>query len=202
MIDSWNKLTVGKYLEIKEIIEDDNSDIDKSVGLLCVLGDYDEETVLDLPVVTFNRLIQSTGFLYEEPKPRPIATKYKLNNMVLEVSVDINKLTTSQFIDYQTFVKNEKYIIDLLSVFLIPQGSTYNNGYDIDDVKKVIRDNLCILDALGISAFFLLEYQALLKSTVTYSMKQLKKMLKKEKNETRRKMLMEALKNLEESGVL
>lgn len=200
MIDSYDKLTIGKYLEIKDVINSDMDGIDKNVELICILGDYDEDTVLELPVISFNRLLQSTGFLYEECKPNKISTKYRLGNTVLETTIDLNKMTTSQFIDYQTFIKDERYMIDLLSVFLIPEGRNYNDGYDIGEVKKVIRDNLNIRDAMGISAFFLLLFQSLFRSTATCSIRKLRKMMRKEKDMKVKKMYQKAIENLEASG--
>lgn len=201
MISSYDKLTIGKYLEIKKIIESDYDDIDKNVQLICILGDYDEETVLDLPLSGFNRLLQGTAFLASTPKPNPVSHRYKLGKMELEIT-NLEKMTTAQFIDYQTFIKDENKIVELLSVLLIPKGCKYNDGYDIMDVQKLIKENLSILDCLGLSAFFLQLYQALLKSTVTYSIKKLKKVMKKEKDMEKRMMMEKAIRNLELSGVL
>lgn len=200
MIDSYEKLTLGKYMEVKAILEDTGEEIDKNVRLLCCLGDYDEETVLDLPLSGFNRLLQDTAFLTEIPKQRQVSTKYKLGGMELETVMDVTSMTTAQFIDYQTFVKDDKYLVELLSVFLIPKGKKYNKEYNIIDVQKVIRDNLSILDAMALSAFFLSWFQALSQATVTCLIKKMKKMLKKERNMEKRKMMEEAIMNLERSG--
>lgn len=200
MIDSYEKLTIGKYLEIKAILEDTGEEIDKNVQLICCLGDYDEETVLDLPLSGFNRLLQGTAFLTETPKQRQVSTKYKLGGMELETVMDVTSMTTAQFIDYQTFVKDDRYLVELLSVFLIPKGKKYNKEYNIIDVQKVIRDNLSILDAMALSAFFLAWFQALSQATVTCLTKKMKKMLKKEKDMEKRKMMEEAIMNLERSG--
>lgn len=200
MIDSYEKLTIGKYLEVKAILEDTGEEIDKNVQLICCLGDYDEETVLDLPLSGFNRLLQGTAFLTETPKQRQVSTKYKLGGMELETVMDVTSMTTAQFIDYQTFVKDDRYLVELLSVFLIPKGKKYNKEYNIIDVQKVIRDNLSILDAMALSAFFLAWFQALSQATVTCLIKKMKKMLKKEKDMEKRKMMEEAIMNLERSG--
>lgn len=200
MIDTYEKLTVGKYLEIKEIIEDSGDDIDKNVRLIAVLGDFDEEDVLDFPLTTFNRYIQSTGFLTEAPKARPVSTSYTLGGVKLETVMNVQSMTTSQFIDYQTFIKDENKIVELLSCFLIPKGKKYNKEYDIIEVQKLIRDNLSIIDALGLSAFFLQWYQALCQVTITSLIKKLKKMMKTEKKEDRKKMMEQAIQNLERSG--
>jgi hypothetical protein len=200
MIDSYEKLTLGKYMEVKAILEDTGEEIDKNVQLICCLGDYDEEAVLDLPLAGFNRLLQGTAFLMEEPKKRMVSTKYKLGGMELETVLDVESMTTGQFIDYQTFIKDDKYLVELLSVFLIPKGCKYNKDYNIIEVQKVIKDNLSILDAMSLSSFFLSWYQELSKATVTSLIRKMKKMIRKEKTLERKKMMQEAVANLERSG--
>lgn len=200
MIDSYEKLTVGKYLEIKEILEDNANELDKNVRMIAVLGDFDEEDVLEFPLPVFNRYIQATGFLLETPRKRNVSTTYVLGGQKLDVQLNVEGMTTAQFIDYQTFIKDDNKIVELLSVFLIPKGKKYNKEYDIIEVQKLIRDNLNILDALGMSAFFLTWFQALSKVTVTSLIKKMKKMMRKEKNGERKKMMQEAIMNLERSG--
>lgn len=200
MIDSYEKLTVGKYLEIKEILEDNANELDKNVRMIAVLGDFDEEDVLEFPLPVFNRYIQATGFLLETPRKRNVSTTYVLGGQKLDVQLNVEGMTTAQFIDYQTFIKDDNKIVELLSVFLIPKGKKYNKEYDIIEVQKLIRDNLNILDALGMSAFFLTWFQALSKVTVTSLIRKMKKMMRKEKNGERKKMMQEAIMNLERSG--
>lgn len=202
MIDNYNKLTIGKYLELVDILEDEAlTDIDKNVEIIALLDGKEVDVIYDLPLSEFNEKIQMTSFLYEEPKPLQVSTVYKLGGMELETSLDVTKLTTSQFIDYETYVKDDKYLVELLSVFLIPKGKKYNKEYDIVEVQKVIRDNMPITQAMGLSAFFLLLYKSLLKATETCLIKKMKKMMKKEKNMERKEMMKQAIQNLEESGV-
>lgn len=200
MIDSYEKLTVGKYLDIKEILEDDTDELDKNVRMIAVLGEFDEEDVLEFPLQVFNRYLQATSFLMENPKKRVVSTSYVLGGHRLDVQLNVEKMTTAQFIDYQTFVKDDDKIVELLSVFLIPKGKKYNKEYDILDVQKLIRENLSILDAISMSAFFLEWCQALSQVTITSLTKKMKKMMRKEKDMEKKKMMQEAITNLERSG--
>lgn len=200
MIDTYDKLTIGKYLEIKAIIEDNCDEVDKNVRMVAVLGDFDEEDVLDFTLPVFRRYMQSLGFLTEKPKTRPVLTSYKLGDMVLETVLNVESMTTSQFIDYQTFIKEDNKICELLSCFLIPKGKKYNKEYDIIEVQKLIRDNLSIIDALSLSAFFLQWYQALSQTIITSLIKKMKKMKKKEKNKEIILKIEEVIANLERSG--
>lgn len=64
---------------------------------------------------------------------------------------DLQRLTMSQYID----ATNARTTAELLSVLLIPCGRGYNDGYDLNDVKKAMLE-ISTPDALGIS-FFLAE---------------------------------------------
>lgn len=202
MIDNYNKLTIGKYLELVEIIEDDTlADIDKNVEIIALLDDKEVDVIYDLPLTEFNEKIQMTSFLYEEPKPLQVSTVYKLGNMELETCLNLNDLTTAQFIDYQTYVKDDKKLVELLSVFLIPKGHKYNKDYDIVEVQNVIRENMPVTQAMGLSAFFLLLSKSLLKASLTYSIKKLKKMMRKEKDMKKKEMMKQAIHNLQLNGL-
>lgn len=202
MIDNYNKLTIGKYLELVEIIEDDTlADIDRNVEIIALLDDKEVDVIYDLPLTEFNEKIQMTSFLYEEPKPLQVSTVYKLGDMELEACLNLNDLTTAQFIDYQTYVKDDKKLVELLSVFLIPKGHKYNKDYDIIEVQKVIRDNMPVTQAMGLSAFFLLLSKSLLKASLTYSIKKLKKMMRKEKDMKKKEMMKQAIHNLQLNGL-
>lgn len=203
MIDNYNKLTIGKYLEVKELLSEDMDALEQQASLIAVLNDMDAEDVLDLPLGTYNKLLQSLGFLMELPKPRQAPpTKYKIDGIEYDVMLNIQDMTIAQYIDYQTFLKDgDKYIVELLSVFIIPRGHKYNDGYDIADVQKKIREKLSIIDAVTLSAFFLSISQALISSTVRYSIKRMKRLMRKEKNLEMKKKYQEAIAHLEQSGV-
>lgn len=202
MIDNYNKLTIGKYLELVEIIDDDTlADIDKNVELIALLDDKEVDMIYDLPLAEFNDKIQKTAFLYEEPKPLQVSTVYKLADMELEACLNINDLTTAQFIDYQTYVKDKNKMVELLSVFLVPKGHKYNKDYDVFEVQKIIRDNMPITQAMGLSDFFLLLYKSLLKASLISSTKKLKKMMRKEKDLKKKEMMRQAIQGLQLNGL-
>ena len=202
MIDNYNKLTIGKYLELVEIIDDDTlADIDKNVELIALLDDKEVDMIYDLPLPEFNDKIQKTAFLYEEPKPLQVSTVYKLGDMELEACLNINDLTTAQFIDYQTYVKDKNKMVELLSVFLVPKGHKYNKDYNVFEVQKIIRDNMPITQAMGLSDFFLLLYKSLLKASLISSTRKLKKMMRKEKDLKKKEMMRQAIQGLQLNGL-
>ena len=203
MINNYNELTVGKYQEIMVLLNDEPLDnLTLQTSLISILSDMDEDDVLNLPLSEYNKMVQGTAFLQTDPPKRIVATSYKLGGMHLETMLNLREMTAGQYIDYQTFVKEpDKYLVELLSVFLIPKGKKYNDGYDIIEVQSLIRDNLSIVDALSLSAFFLVLSQSLIKVTLTSLKSKVKKMKKKAKNQEEVMKLEQALQHLENAGV-
>lgn len=200
MIDCYEKMSIGKFQETREILKKIEDFNELKIELVAILNDMETDDVLDLPLTTFHHLLQGIGFLFEEPKKRQVLTKYNVGGVELETMTDIHNMTAGQFIDYQTYIKDtDKYIVEILSVFLIPKGKKYGD-YDIIEIQKLIKDNLSIVDAVSLSAFFLKWYQSLLMATKNYLTRKMKRMMKREKNKEVREKMMEALALLEGSG--
>lgn len=177
MITSYKDLPIGKWQEILNIdINDDN----REVKLIQILSNKSEDDILDLKLNEFKELYNQTSFLLEEPKKKLINDTYTLGNTEYEVVSNVDELIVSQFIDYQTFVKDvDKYLVELIGVFLVPKGKKYNTDYDIRDAHEDIRKYLSIEDAVSLSSFFLLLSQSWLKTMETYLIKKMRKMQKK-----------------------
>lgn len=200
MMDYYD-ISIGQYLEIQEILEvEDVPELDKITSLIAVCKNVDEDTVLDYDIQTFNKCVNEISFLFS-PYPKEVMKEYYvLNGREYEVSVNLQKLTAGQYIDYQTFIKEPiKNLVELLSVFVIPKGKKYGD-YDMEAVHKDIREYMSIVDGLAISGFFLLVSQSLIQSTLTYLKKKLKKMRKKERNREIVEKYEQAIRNLENVG--
>src|SRR5574344_1593799 len=100
--------------------------------------------------------------------------------------MDLSQVTGIQYIDYMNYVRQEKgneNLSKLVSVFLIPEGCKYNEGYDINEVINLIEDEMKIIDVNAI-AFFLPNFlNAYMVYTLKSSLLTMKKMMKKEKNQ-------------------
>ena len=203
MIDNYNDLTVGKYQEIRVLLNGEVVDeYSTNIQLVSILSDMTEDEVLSLELTQYKALNQKLSFLLQEPPKRMIANVYKIGGYELETMLAIDKMSVAQYVDYQTFVKDtDKFLVEMLSIFLIPKGHKYNDGYDIIEVQKAIRDNLSIVDAMSLSAFFLLWSQSLMKATLTSLTKKAKKMKKMMKNPMEIQKMEEAIANLETAGV-
>lgn len=200
MIESYDKLPLYKWFEINEILTSEDSDIDKQVDMICVLGDYERDYVEGLKLEDYSRLVQKTRFILTLPKTEMPENVYTLGEFRLEPMLNARDMNVAQYTDYSTYLQldnMQERMIGLISVFLIPKGKKYNDGYSVDRVKELILTELTVDKALSLSAFFLEYTKAWLKGTQTYLVKRLKKMkLAKEQRERMEK----ALADLEAAG--
>lgn len=178
IIDNYRNLPIGKYLEIQELSRDESIDaLDQQVKTIAILTGLSEDEVLRLPIMEYKSLAAKTKFLENEYDGKlQIAKSYGLNGMVLIPVKDLNKITTAQYVDYQTFSKEgDMYLIQTLSTLLVPKGKKYNDGYDMDAVQQAIRDNLSVADVLSLYAFFLTKWVKSIKDSQTFLDKEIKK---------------------------
>lgn len=187
---NYNEISLGQYTEIYSILTNTEIDQEERLIYLCMLFDKD---ILNKPITEFKQLSNSiVELLKTEPIKNSVKDKYKLNGVTYKLHKDFGTLTTSQFIDFQNYLKNgctfDKYN-QVLSVFLIPEGETYNNGkYDIKQLQRDIDNHLCICDGLGIADFFLRTTKVFLHSfqkSLQSKMKKLKKEQNKQNNQNK-----------------
>ena len=194
IIDNYRNLPVGKWLEILELSKDENVDaLEQQVKTIAILTGLTEDEVLDLPIVEYRELASKTKFLEKDYDGKlQIAKSYGLNGMELIPVKNFNKITTAQYVDYQTFSKEgDMYLVQTLSTLLVPKGKKYNDGYDMDAVQEAIRENLSVADVLSLYAFFLTKWVKSIKDSQTYLDKEIKKIPNKEMREKLMKQVQE-----------
>lgn len=186
IIDNYRNLPIGKYLEIVELSKDENVDaLEQQVKTISILTGLTEDEVLALPILEYKGLAAKTKFLEKEYDGKlQVAKSYGLGGIELIPVKDFTKITTAQYVDFQTFSKEgEKYYVETLSTMMIPKGKKYNDGYEIADVHKVIKENLSVADVLSLSAFFLNKWVKSIKDFRTFSIKEIQKISNREMRE-------------------
>ena len=185
MINNYNALPLGTFLELDEVFRLDAEEIDKQVKIVAILANLTEDEVLALPLDNYASMAAQTAFLSEECPPVTAPARVIVGELVLVPVKDFTKLTTAQYVDFQTFSKGgTAKLPELLSVLLVPEGKKYNEGYDIADVVKAVR-SLSLPVALGLSAFF---FDSLRKS-IEASLTSLEETTKRIPKEKRRELL-------------
>ena len=198
--NNWQSISIKKFDEISEILShinnvNDDEALEININLLSILCDVSAEEIEDLPLTEFSKLVKQTEFLKEMPKV-DIKDSYVINGKKYVLLANVQKMTTAQYIDYQTLVKNaDKNVKELLSVFLIPKGKKYGE-YDLEEVMSDIYNYFPIADARAVSFFFTLVLQSLTKATLISLERRTKKELKKTKTKEEKEkieMLLETI---------
>lgn len=154
MIDNYNTLTLGLYLDIDAVLQSDAEDIDKQVRIIALLDGTTPEAVLALPLKEYSAKAAATDFLRHDCLPISAPSRVISGDLVLIPTKDFTNITTAQYVDFQTFSKGgTAKLPELIAVLLVPEGHNYNDGYDVAQVVRVVRD-LPLPVALGLSAFF------------------------------------------------
>ena len=157
IIDNYRDLPIGMYLDICAIDKDESIDeLQRQVSIIAILTGRTEEEIYNLPLEQYRELAAKTSFLAREYDGEVLTAKtYGINGMVLIPIDDYRKITTAQYIDFQTFAREpEKNIVELLSCMLVPKGKKYNQDYDVLELQKALRMHLSVADALSLLAFF------------------------------------------------
>jgi len=187
MITEWNDLPMGQYLDILKVASDDNTtDLEKQVAYIAILSGKTEEEILALPIMEYSEYAEGMQFLLQP------ATEYKgkmtdritIGKNKYRLTTDYRTISTAQYIDFHAFAQSATdHIVELISVFLVPEGMSYNSGYDVMDVQKDIRQGLSVPIANAMIAFFLTRLRISIKATLI-SLVWMSRWIK-----TRRKML-------------
>ena len=168
IIDNWRDLPVGVYLDILDVQKEPGEEIHRQAAILSLLTGMDPAEVLNLPLDEYRRLRGAAAFL-AEPCPDDllrIADKYPLGPLVLRPTLEYDKLTVAQYVDFQTFSKDpQKYLAELISVLVVPDGHKYGDGYDVKDVQAAIREWMNVADALALLAHFFAWSSSLIHNT-------------------------------------
>lgn len=181
---NWNDITLRKFNEIQNMIA-----FKDEYTVLNILGIvYDDIDFEELTLPEFAAYKNTLDFLRLDIPKNKLKKHYKLNGTTYDSNIDITKLTVSQFIDYQNFIKrNSTNYSDYISVFFIPEGHTYNDGYDMDKVREDINE-LPMTDVMALIFFLTVQYRALLTITPYYLKKELAQMKTEMKTEDQMKI--------------
>ena len=211
MIKSYDELTINKYLELQAMLEEEWNELELQVHLIAILSDMTDDEVLNLSLDDYQEKVRQTSFLLEKPKTKNnIPNHIIINKKKYTICKKINELSVAQYIDYQTWMQannGDKYIANILSCFVVPDGHKYGDGYDLEGVMRDFGEYLSIQDAINIAFFFFRKYHRLISGTLIYLDWKIKRMARKAKDETTRtkmkelKEQVETLRALVENGV-
>lgn len=180
MVDCWEDMTIQQFVELNQILTADIPDTYRAVNLVSVLTNIPVDELEGYPVTLFSRLNSRLEFL-NTPIPKvKHQNEYVLNGRKYILDADISAISTAQYIDYQEYIK-ENNPIQIMSLWLIPEGHKYNDGYSIEKVMLDIQD-MKMLDVQAVAFFLQHQFATYILILADYSKKEMKKMKMKKKD--------------------
>lgn len=166
---TWNDITYRQFLDIKEALKITDEVERDFVVAQAIYG----EDVLTLPLAEYNKKYAELNFL-QKPIPNDLhVNNIKVNGREYYFDGLLGEITTAQYIDFQKYLKNEDEQ-KTFSVFIIPKGHKYNDGYDMIQVFNDILD-VPVPILFSASFFFIRQFELFIKIFRRYSIKQMKK---------------------------
>lgn len=201
MIKSYNDLTVGKYQELRKLELEGLDALEQQVAILAVLNDMDEDEVFNLPLADYQKLASDMHFLDTQPV---INTKHnpktiKIGGEEYDVVQDARDLTAGQYIDYQHYLGVEDFdgqLPNILTVFVIPKGKKYGEGYNMAELANTFKEKMPIITAMEISSFFLRQSLTSIKASLTSLRLKMRMMKMTTRKKEVKEMMQEAIDKL------
>lgn len=200
---SWRDISINEYYILKDISDDDTmQEYEKEVALIAFLNGMTESEVWGLNINDFQKLQVEKTWIYDfDFEKNKTFNKIEIKGNKYNVNIDIQKMNIAQYIDFQTYWSQRDNMRDiignLLAIFIIPKGHNYNEGYDINEVVKDIKDNIDIMTAQEILFFFLTSYQLSIKITLNYLNWKMTRMKKKSSHKKEIEKIQEEIQKLE-----
>ena len=161
---SIGDLPINRYLELQKVLSNrstdpNEDDIDLNVKMLSIFTGESVEDIYNSSLVNIGISMSDLRNALEQPmppQPNKMPKTLKLCGITYEVTDGVQNFTVAQYIDFQQFITNDEMIAELLSTFILPKGSKYNDGsYDIDKQIAGFKEHLTIGTAVSLRFFFL-----------------------------------------------
>lgn len=195
MIKNWNEMDLSHYKRLFEIIRKDwENELDMNLAMVSVLSDIPIEDITNIEVNKLQEFINNLKFIETPYKPKTPETTYNIGNKEYKVFFNVNKMTASQYIDFQNFYKQyDDFMPNLAACFLLPNGKKYGEDYDPIDEAEFLNTHLTIDIFSDIMFFFVNLLQVSTLSTLHSSEREMKKRLRKTRDKLERRKLLKSL---------
>ena len=185
--NSWDTLPIKVYKEICDVMKaEDLSDTERRMAICALLYDIDEDKLWNMDVPEAQMMLSTIDWVFtpREAKDRKSSIRnYNLNGSDYKIEVDVNKMTVAQYVDFQTITASGINVDNLtraLSIFFVPKGKKYNDGYDIAEVINNL-ESLPYAVAEDVCFFFIRQSEISILATRFYLAWTLRKLRRKMK---------------------
>lgn len=167
---NWSNITFRQFRDLQSALEVED-ETEKAIAITQAIYGKD---VIELSLPEFNKLCKNLAFLSTEIPNNITVKEVKVNGREYYFDGLLGKISTAQYIDFQNYLKMDDEA-KTFSVFMIPKGHKYNDGYDMEQVFEDILDMpITVLNSA--SFFFTRQFNLFIRIFQRYSMKNLKKL--------------------------
>lgn len=168
-LKDWKDITLKQFYQIQDLL--DEPDEYTTFNMLDLIYDIDSASMTLQELSKYNSALD---FIGKDVPVVNLKNQYEINGTVYNSNYNLTTVTASQFVDYQNYTKENKWE-NFLSVFFIPVGHTYNDGYDMKKVKEdMLQLDFATVNSIGF--FFILQFEAFSKHFLSSLKKTVKKM--------------------------
>lgn len=201
---SWDDITLKTFYDILDISNDSTIDIyTRECKIISAVTGESLFTIQHLDLQSYTALSSKLKFLSTPVPQRMPEDTVTLNSTTYIVDKFVKDITAQQYLDYKVrgtdkSVSKAQLTAGLISCFLHPKGSAYNDGtYDVDKVIDDIMNFMTVPEVTALSTFFMIQYKALSKALIQYSVRMVKKSREIPKQD--KKKILEMMSKLEHS---
>ena len=166
---NWYNVNLNQFILLQDTLKIED-DTEKMISVAEIILGND---ITNLPLKEFNEQIKRLEFLKEEIPSVVPPKKFEINGKKYFIDCLLGDMTTAQYLDFNNH-SNTGDFAKMLSVFIIPEGHKYNDGYDMLEVINDIG-MLPIPIANSTAFFFGRQFSVFMKIFQRYSAKQIKK---------------------------
>lgn len=164
-------ITINDFYELQSILGSDEPEEEKNINLVSFFYDMSIDDVLSLDSTKFAEYLNTISQIFIEQQNYKFTDppkKIKICDTTYNIKLVVDKISVSQYLDFQNYCKKSENFGEILSIFLIPEGKKYGEGYDLKETIKIFNENVDIITAKEIADFFLNRLAVSTKNIMTY----------------------------------
>ena len=111
---SWEDITIGKYMQLRPAITNENNKATRMINILCILSGSKREEVKNISLKNLNTLIDKMSFL-NDPLPQELDKKrFLIGGKWYEFKLQANKLLFGEYISIMEILQQAENNEDVL----------------------------------------------------------------------------------------
>lgn len=181
---NWNDVTMSEYFKIKEILVNDEFEVDeKMIKLIELLSNLSYREIDSLKANEFMNLVNEINVLIKSEIPKcSVQNKIKLDDKTFYVDIKLSDVKAGQYLMLEQIMKDktltsDDMVMKAVAIFIRPEPW---GNFDYDDNVDYLYEHLSIVQAYSLAYFFFVLQNKLFKAIQDYSI-QTKKTQKQNK---------------------